>query len=277
MRALLPTIALLSLGSCVFIMNDQVKATVSRDYEMPAANIQTLRVETYNGSIFISEGSASRVECTADFYASASTQADAEAHLTEMTVTSSRDGDTLFLKVPKHSKLGTNNNGAKLRLKVPAGIEVDLFSSNGSVEAEIPFHAPQVRTSNGNVTVQALSGPVSVKTSNGVIVVDDWQAPTKAELTSSNGAVYYTGGALDFNIQTSNGSVKLQLPDGWDGNGVVHTSNSNVTVDCQGTIHAKVSTRTSNGSSRVSGADADGDGRLKIETSNGNIRVNHGG
>jgi len=277
MRFLLPLITVLSLSSCVFVMNNQERASEQRDFTFPAADIQTLRVETYNGSIVIADGTESVVECSAEFYARASTEADAAAHLPEMTVAASRDGDTLLIRVPPHSKLGTNNNGAKLRLTVPAGIKVDLYSSNGSVETLSGFHEPRIRTSNGNVTVRTLSGPVNVRASNGRIVVEDWSAPDEVELTTSNGSVHYSGGSLNFEVRTSNGSIKLNLPDGWEGTGVAHTSNSNVTIQSVGLINAELSARTSNGSMQVSGPKMEGSGTIRVETSNGNVRVEHGG
>lgn len=281
MRLLAPALSAILLSSCVFVINEssRERATETRSFSFDAAGAQIIEIDTYNGFLQVDAGPAgsTEVQCEAKFYATGKTQEEATSRLAEMKVISSRDGDRLQLEVPRHSILGTNNVGASLILTLPEGVEVDLRSSNGSVTLDAPFAKPVIHTSNGNVLVRAASGPISVQSSNGRVDIVDAPQPGKVEVKTSNGGITYVGASRDFKLVTGNGPVQLELPDGWDGNGYIHSSNSNVRIKSDGKILTKLTASTSNGKIMVDGPPlkAEGGSELRVETSNGSVHVEH--
>lgn len=277
MRFALSLVAACALSSCVFVLNDNERAYETRNYTFDGSGVKLVEVYTYNGSLAldVNRTNATEVNCDARFYATGKTEQIAQDRLIEMTVIGSREADTLRLEVPKHSVLGTSNVGARLKLELPAGVRVNLRTSNGNVDFASPFDQPIVRTSNGNVNLRAASGPIKVTTSNGRVDVQDWDAPGVVEIKSSNGGIDYLGGSLDFELVTSNGPVHLELPAGWNGKGYVHSSNGNVHIQSKGRLHADMSASTSNGRVSVSGPEMDGEGKITVETSNGMVHVEH--
>lgn len=277
MRYLL--LPLLFLCSCVFVLNDRPKVQLEEDFNFAAGNIKVLKVETYNGRVEIDAGTQGDVACHAKFYATGYDLDEAMANAKKMKVVSEIDGDTLTISVPRHPKLGTNNVGASLYLTVPPDVELDIYTANGSVETNAAFPSPKVRTSNGAITVVASRGPVELRTSNGPI---NLTAATNSniEAKTSNGPIYFAGESRDFELVTSNGKIRIDLPADWDGKGYLDTSNGNIEINSIGVLQCSLSGRTSNGKIRVYGPKlkevGDTDSNLRCVTSNGSVSVYHG-
>lgn len=278
-RILLFLATLCLLPSCVFVLNDMERAYETRDFQFDGAGIRLVEIDSYNGRVTLDHNSTGdgSVTCTARFYASGKSETIAQDRLAEMTVEAERDGDVLRIKVPPHSELGTNNAGARLDLELPEGVLIDLRTSNGSVEMDAAFHQPVIRSSNGSILVRALSGPIKVRTSNGRIDIHDWAAPGKVEAKTSNGGIDYLGASMDFELVTSNGPVHVELPADWNGKGYVHSSNGSVHIKSDGRLQADLRASTFNGKVTIDGPSMEGEGVLTVETSNGPVRVSHGG
>lgn len=281
MRLALPLLAVLSLNSCVFVLNGGgVRATADANYQFDATGLEELSVDSYNGRITLveAEPGATKVLCEVTYYASSSSEEKATQDVQAMSLNGQRDGGKLEIEVPSHPTRGTNNVGATMKIAIPANLIVDLDTSNGSIHIEVPVRQPKIKTANGNVSVTATEGPVDIWTANGrVDLFQAGNASSEVEVRTSNGGIDFEGTSLDFELVTSNGPVHVHLPDGWDGKGYVHTSNGSVTVLSPGTIDAKLSASTSLGSKSVKGPSMEGEGELTIETRNGSISVKHGG
>jgi DUF4097 and DUF4098 domain-containing protein YvlB len=273
-------LSLLMLSSCTFILNGgRFRAEDSQDFQFSAPGVKSVKIESYNGRIDLEEGSADQVLCTATFYATGKSQTEADTNLLEMKVVSSLSDEKLTISVPRHSTLGTNNVGARLKLKLPPGVEIEIYTSNGSIDFDAPFASPDLRTSNGNVDVIAASGPVKIHTGNGKVILSAHNSD-KVRIKTSNGSIQYNGKADDFELVTSNGGVNLTLPDGWQGTGYVHSSNGNIRIDSAGTLNCALRATTSNGKVKAYGPrlpkQADTESLLTVETSNGKVTVDHG-
>ncbi|MGB0684839.1 MAG: hypothetical protein ACPGQD_01415, partial [Planctomycetota bacterium] len=98
----------------------------------------------------------------------------------------------------------------------------------------------------------------------------------QVRLKSSNGRIRYSGSSDDFNLDTSNGRIELNLMGDWSGNGMVDTSNATIDLRCTGVIMAALEADTSNGKTNIEGPPLGSGGRLVLDTSNGNINITHG-
>lgn len=258
-RFLLGFAALPAATSCSLVINSwQEKAVRTDVLEHHADDASGLRIDGFNGDITVTTAPGVRtLTGEASVYARGATQDSADFRLAEMSWSWERDGDTVVLKLSKPSG-GSNNAGSTIdNLLVPEGWNVDIRSSNGNISVGAGFERVIVHSSNGSIEA----------TGNGQV-----------RLKSSNGRIRYSGSSDDFNLDTSNGRIELNLMGDWSGNGMVDTSNATIDLRCTGVIMAALETDTSNGKTYIEGPPlgSGSGGRLVLDTSNGNINITHG-
>jgi len=154
--------------------------------------------------------------------------------------------------------------------------------ASGNTEEEALARASEmewVYTESGDVGVISMTRPSGGSGSIGGSL-NRLKVPLhlKVKLHTSNGNLQITGGFLDFDLETSNGRITMQLPDAWNGRGKAKSSNGRIAVRCDGKLTCKVDMKTSNGNSKVLGpplSEAEGRGSLHLRTSNGHIVVTH--
>ncbi len=252
--SLLALLALLFTPSCVIVIGDwdRESARVERDYQFQADGVSRLRVECRNGSIRVAQGGP-EIDCLAKLTASSVDYDEANRLASAMAVRSERSGDLLrlFVEVPEDA----TGWSASMSLKVPAGLALDLDTSNGRIVVADTFSTIRADTSNASIQVHC---------------------DGDAELDTSNGSVRLVGLPETFDIHTSNASATVDLSGDWNGYGQVKTSNGGITINCAGKLRCATSTTTSNGSIRGA-RDLRGEpevGELVLRTSNASIRVN---
>ncbi len=251
--SLLALLALLFTPSCVIVIGDwdRESAKITRVDQFEVDGASKLRVECRNGSIRVAQGGG-QVECQTDLTASADSREEANHLVEEMFVTSERKGELLriYVDVPP----AADGWSASMQLQVPAGLALDLDTSNGRIVVEDSFSSVRADTSNGSINVRC----------DGV-----------AELETSNGSVKLAGMPERFDIHTSNASATVNLAGDWNGEGKIKTSNGSITVNCAGQVRCATTSSTSNGS--IKGVrDLRGEpdvGELVLRTSNASIRV----
>lgn len=137
------------------------------------------------------------------------------------------------------------------RVAVPTHTSLSLRSTNGGitiadVDGRIEFH-----TTNGGVKLASLAGEVTGRTSNGGIDVD------------LDGATW-TGAGLD--VATSNGGVRIRVPEGYSARLEAGTNNGGMRVDfpvmAQGRIGREIAANLGAGGPLI-----------RVRTNNGGIQV----
>src|SRR5689334_19210115 len=140
---------------------------------------------------------------------------------------------------------------ANLRLDLPAGLKVDAQTSNGSVDIAGARSGGSARTVNGTVVVRQSSGAFDVSSVNGSI---------RVALDSVN--------ATDtLNLETTNGSVRAELPSTFSGAVSLSTVNGGLHTDMPVTTTGALTRRNLDG--RV----GDGQQLVRIRTVNGGITL----
>jgi hypothetical protein len=172
-----------------------------------------VRTRNLNGGVTIEQGTGDRVEITA-------------------TKRASRGGDTSLVKIEvKQSASGgdvivcalwenrgtcdedgyqsgrrsnrwsddddSRNVAVEFRVKVPAGVRIDVSTVNGRVDISGATSEVRASSVNGGITASSSGGPVRASTVNGGIDV-------------RMGAL---GGSEELSYSTVNGSVKVRLPE----------------------------------------------------------------
>lgn len=219
-----------------------------RQYTVPAAGA-TLSVNAEpNGGIRV-EGSSRRdilVEARVVATARSVEEAKAIAARVEVVATADRVG------AEGPSGLGRREGWhVSYRLAVPTGTPLSLRTTNGGVSIDNVNSRVEFRTVNGGVKLSHMAGDVEGRTTNGGVDVD---------LDGSR----WQGAGLD--VQTTNGGVKLAIPDGYSAHLEAGTSNGSVRIDfpvtVQGTIGREFSTDIGAGGAT-----------LRVRTSNGGVKI----
>lgn len=137
------------------------------------------------------------------------------------------------------------------RIDVPRETDLDLETTNGGIHIEGVHGQLRFHTSNGGVTLIGVGGDVEGRTSNGGVRVD---------LTGST----WEGRGLD--VSTSNGGVRIRVPDSYNAVLETGTTNGGIDVDfpVQMTRHSRRQMTLELGN---------GGPELRVTTTNGGVRI----
>jgi DUF4097 and DUF4098 domain-containing protein YvlB len=158
-------------------------------------------------------------------------------------------------------------------------------------EVEVPrgtaYTFEDISSSSGDVRVANISGDLRAHSSSGNVKVFDVNGSVRA--SSSSGNVEVTNASGEVDAKTSSGEVEARLSTLKPGGTYnFESSSGNVTVTVPATLDADVSMSTSSGSigcefpisvqgrlysNKVNGRIGNGSGRLRLDTSSGNVNL----
>lgn len=136
-------------------------------------------------------------------------------------------------------------------VRVPAGVRVDLRTTNGNVGVRGAGSEVVASTTNGNVGAESAGGPVTAHTTNGDVNV-------------RMGSV---GGATDLDFSTTNGSVYVTIPESLGAQVSLATTNGSVSSEFPVTVQGRVDGR------RLNFTLGDGSRRVRMRTTNGDVEL----
>lgn len=203
-----------------FHVNDLVSYAESREQRLPNASTNYINPGE-NGSIRVHGWNNSDVLVKACIQAAASTDSEARALASQVTIT--RGAGRIE---PTGPTTGEERYwGVSYEVWVPNASGLDLKANNGSigvegVQGQIRFH-----TLNGSVHLSEVAGDVEGSTTNGSLTID---------LTGSA----WSGNGL--RAETTNGSVRLNLPENFSAQVEASTVNGRVHVDFPVTISGEI-------------------------------------
>ncbi len=140
------------------------------------------------------------------------------------------------------------------RIRVPLKIELDVETTNGSIEIMDIDGDIDTHSTNGNITTENIEGSISAKTTNGSI---------DAEMKKINED-------LDMDFSTTNGSIKIYLPQDVDAEVEARTTNGRIYSDYKldSNRRRKYSRKHFRGQINAGGP------LIRMRTTNGSIYIN---
>lgn len=244
--ALLSTFVLAVLPACESF---QFEARDTETLHVAAGDVDGVRCQTHNGAIAIEAGlNLDRIQITAHKRIRAIDQETADAALRDLDIIAKVEGGTLQLFVPKRST-STWNASVSFTVKMPKISSAKLSTHNGAIH---------------------LAG-----------------AGSKVEATTHNGAIRIDGDCTQIALETHNGAIACKLRGQGAVDGEIETHNGGVAVELDAARSVAIAARTHNGSMstrepiqvtevekrRMHAHLGSGEGKLRIQTHNGNIRV----
>ncbi len=239
-------------GFSMDLAHGRAKDTWTRDYAVePGARLELINV---NGRISAEPAAGDRVELSAERTARASTDEAARELLGRIEMREEVGPSKVRVEVRQPRTFGMSGAEMVWTVKVPAGVVVDL------------------RTTNGRVAVNGLTGEVRARTVNGGV--------------QGRGL-----GAAIVDASTVNGGVDVELLQALpaDGRVALEAVNGGVTLAIPGESRASIAARVVNGGINTTGLDIalngeqtrrrmegtlnGGGARVSLETTNGGVRL----
>ena len=202
-----------------------------------------------NGSIRVQAWDGDAVKVTARLQANAPSDADAQALLKDIRVTS--DGRRVSADGPSEGRSYRSGWSVSYVVMVPRHFDLTLDAHNGSLGVDGVNGRLDLRTVNGSVALTDVAGEVHARTENGSLNV---QLAGRA----------WDGSGLD--AETQNGSVRLMVPDDYAANLETGTVNGRINTDFPITVQGRISRRLNvplNGGGKT----------IRATTTNGSVRI----
>lgn len=232
-RALALT-ALLACSGCVDLVSARIdpRYVEREEKRFQVAGKPEVALGTFDGSIEIRAWDKTEVEVIIE-----KRGAD-KSSVAELQVEASQSGDKISVEVKNPRRRGGIHFGpspsAKLIVSVPGSSDVTARSGDGSIDVERLAGRVELRSGDGSIRARDLSGDVTVQTGDGSIALDGKFSSVRAR--SGDGSVRIhaaagTSAAADWDISTGDGSVTLEIPDGFNAELDAHTGDGGVHVE----------------------------------------------
>lgn len=226
-------------------------------------------VRNLNGRVRVEPGTGTRLEIIAEKRWRRGDPEDVEISVKQV---GSGRGDVLVCAVWRNTSTRCDEDGYSVRshfdnwnwwgggrsndvqvefiVRLPAGVNVDARSVNGSIEIDGATSEVIAHTTNGHIEARSSGGPVRATTTNGDVTV--------------------RAGALDthdMEYRTTNGSITVELPASANAELDMHTINGSISSDFPVTMEGTFSRRNMRGTLGKGGP------RIRLSTTNGSIRL----
>jgi len=245
--------------------------------------VTKLRVSTKNGFIRVAiDDTRTDAQIRSFKFANAPNSTDAQDLLSQITIKIERTGDNNEIlnveadfpetDAARHGggfPFDSKRTGASFRILLPAGLAMELDTSNGNENVADNTGDIQARTTNGSISVDGNTGNIDLATDNGG--VDARKINGNAIVRAINGdisvrATIPENGSID--AETINGFISISVPTSTAAALDLHTVNGRIDTDFTGF------TVTDENSSRkdVTATLNGGGGTIHGRTTNGGIQ-----
>lgn len=285
-------VALLTGPACVDIIGADLGTYVEREEKrFSAAGKPDVDLSTFDGSIEIRPWDRPEVLVVIEKHARDKVDADT------IEVRSEQNGSHITVEARAPEVIGSwgfswrgSSRSAKLIVSVPAASNVVATSGDGSIDIERVSGAFDLRSGDGSIHARHLTGDLRIHAGDGSIRLDDVDGRLDAD--TGDGSVVASGKftsvrarsgdggvtvqaepgsatAEDWNITTGDGSVTLELPDGFGGELDAHTGDGGIRTQNLGV--SNVTGRFDRNTLR--GTIGSGGRSVRVRTGDGSITV----
>jgi hypothetical protein len=281
--------AALALAGCTVNLNAE-RITRSEERRFAVTGKPEVSLKTFDGAIRVQSWDRAEVLVTIE------RQAGDEESLKSITVKSDQQGNKITVEVtaPEHTGgivIGAHvGRSASLTVSLPREADLSARSGDGGVTIENVTGRLDVNTGDGAVNVRGTRGEMNVHTGDGGMSLEDVRG--QVELSTGDGGVRVDGVLQRVRARTGDGGVTIRAGTGstatadWD----IQSGDGSVTIDLPEGFGAELEARTGDGRvtvrnltlSDVTKDDDDkalkgrigaGGGRLTVRTGDGSITV----
>lgn len=236
----------------------------------PLAAGSSFNARTHNGAVTIAGREETGCDLTATIIGWATTKEKAKELAEKTKVSLKNDGDKLNVEIKRPKLIPNQSVSVSLDTKVPNETDLYLTTHNGAVTITDIKGKIDVTTHNGRIKTSNISDHTKLKTHNGAIICEQISGDTW--LSTHNGGINVSyaedaPGISETVMTTHNGSINLKTAPNVSAMVNLSTHNGSINTGLPITIIGKVSKNMLNGKI------GDGQGKLKLETHNGSIKI----
>jgi DUF4097 and DUF4098 domain-containing protein YvlB len=262
--------AALSAGACVDISAGNANYVDTVEKRFTVTSTPTVKLGTFDGGVDVRTWD--RQEVLVEIEKRAMDKDDAD----RMRVTAAQDGDRITVEVRDehdgdlHFRWGSHS--ARVSVTVPAATQVEARTGDGRIVVRDVSGDISARTGDGAIHLENVSGSVDVSSGDGSIDIDG--ALTRLNARSGDGRVIVHASAAnaareDWHIVTGDGSVTLEVPDGFAADLDATTGDGRVEVRDVPFSGSRESRRRGSAHGRI----GDGGPQVTIHTGDGSIVI----
>lgn len=195
---------------------------------------------------------------------------EAERYFAELKVDVSGDEDDVEVTTRYPRRIRNVNVSVSYEIRMPRDAELVLRTSNGKISVADISGNVRLKSSNGRVECEHVRGSIDATTSNGRISMMDVVGSIDAGTSNGSVTIVHSDRLQDSEsivVRTSNGSIRLSLPETSSFDLEARTSNGRISTDFPTTIRGDIS------KTRISGKVGDGGPEVRLTTSNGSISI----
>ena len=276
-------------------------ATVEKEFTktIPFTSSGNLLLQNVNGSVEVKSWNREDVDIKAIIKVKAGDSEDAEEFLKEVHINVYESSTKIEIEVDYPGKgegfsflkalfgWGKPNVSINFWIQAPKKIDLNLISTNGEIKVYDIDGQVYSKTTNGSMNLEGIMGEVELKTTNGSISANNINGDLDAKTTngkinlirisgnikakSTNGSI--TSEILELNIvkemnfRTTNGSVKLTLPNNINADFEAKTTNGKIYTDFPNLVQGEISKK------HISGKINNGGPLIYVRTTNGSITI----
>ena len=240
----------------------KIQETFEKTVDLKSGGTVVLR--NTNGAVRVASWGKDQVRIIAEKTVRARSQREAERIMKQVEIIVDTSPD----RVEIESDYPRNRGGA--------GSFWDLFfgGSHSQVSIEYELTVPEnvqldLRTTNGSVTIESVSGEIRARSTNGAVKLSEVHGTIYAKTT--NGRIQAEVMSFterdDIDLNTTNGSIKLYLPESTRADVRASTTNGSISTDFELVVTGKFTRKKLHGS--ING----GGGRIDLNTTNGSIGI----
>ena len=284
---------LLGVSSCVCIIGcgwegGNIKYERTVEVSTPMAGIEAFWARTENGSITLKGEDTTECRITAIIQGRSFTAEQAETLAIQTEVVLVPEGNRLKADLQKPQIQRGESISVSYDIILPVDTAVELHSTNGAIRAENLTQSAAAYSTNGSLYLTAVKGDVTGHSTNGKVQLQEVSAK-RMDLRSTNGSLSGHQVAGDLNASTTNGSINMEYS--LSAETIIQidmsTTNGNISLTVPRKFSAQVDASTTNGrihtdlpvtvqgkiDKSIHGTIGAGEGRLKLRTTNGNIKL----
>jgi DUF4097 and DUF4098 domain-containing protein YvlB len=193
----------------------------------------------------------------------------------DLTVTGTQSGNRVEIKLHRDNKVcfGLCFQSVRVEVTVPRESDVDLHSSDGNLRVDDVRGIFHLESSDGAIRIRNAEGTLHANTHDGNVDIDGRFDLLNIRTGDGNIDAKVSAGrspAPGWSLRTSDGNIRLTLPDNFAADLDAHTGDGSIKVDFQMTTSGSTEEHTVRG--KING----GGISIELQTADGDVRVEKG-
>jgi hypothetical protein len=276
MRLLLALLCPLAVTFAALADDDDVgtakitrSALISAAKDMKAGDRVIAEVARGSIELVVDEG-RDTPQVEAEFTVDGSDEKDVKRRSELVRLFAERAADQTVVVQPIFPGKAMKRDSVKLRIVVPKCGEASMKIANGALTTAGTAGKLKLVAKNGAIKISKHAGSIDANTTNGAIDIDGAGAEVRASATNGAVSVSLTDdNDLPFDVESSNGTVRVEVGAGFDGIVKMHTTTGSLDVS-DSARRARTTQSTEHSKTVEIGAAG---GQSDIRTTTGSIRL----